>query len=400
MSVTIQTGNSVTVQSGNRVLISAPGPQGAAGAAGASEWGDITGTLSDQTDLASELANKVTDGGTVGSLSFQPSGLLLADASNDHYLTVGFLESTQNGTLNIFLNDGASRTLTLNGDATINGTNTGNVSLAGTPDYITISGQTITRGLIDQATDVTGTLPVANGGTGITSFGTGIATALGVNVGTAGAPVINGGALGTPSSGTVTNLTGTASININGTVGATTRSTGAFTSVAINGATLGGVSPNFATTASTSNYLSVKTTGTGGTLAAGINCENSTGAGSLFKAAVGYTGYKTIAASDLGFYNGGTAGNISIINDFSTGNINFTAGGAVAAQVTIASTGNVTIAADLIVGTAARITAGTGSPEGVKTAAIGSLYLRTDGGAGTTLYVKESGTGSTGWVAK
>ena len=63
----------------------------------------------------------------------------------------------------------------------------------------------------------------------ITGFGTGVATALGVNVGTAGAFVVNGGALGTPSSGTVTNLTGTASININGTVGATTASSGAFT---------------------------------------------------------------------------------------------------------------------------------------------------------------------------
>jgi len=43
--------------------------------------------------------------------------------------------------------------------------------------------------------------------------------------------VVQGGALGTPSSGTVTNLTGTASININGTVGATTPAAGAFTSV-------------------------------------------------------------------------------------------------------------------------------------------------------------------------
>lgn len=41
--------------------------------------------------------------------------------------------------------------------------------------------------------------------------GTGVATALGVNVGSAGAPVVNGGALGTPSSGVATNLTGTAS---------------------------------------------------------------------------------------------------------------------------------------------------------------------------------------------
>jgi hypothetical protein len=43
---------------------------------------------------------------------------------------------------------------------------------------------------------------------------------------------------------------------------------------------------------------------------------------------------------------------------------------------------------------------GTGSPEGVVAASIGSTYRRTDGGAGTTFYVKESGTGNTGWVAK
>ncbi len=46
------------------------------------------------------------------------------------------------------------------------------------------------------------------------------------------------------------------------------------------------------------------------------------------------------------------------------------------------------------------ITHGSGTPEGAVTAPVGSLYLRTDGGAGTTLYVKESGTGNTGWAAK
>jgi len=51
-------------------------------------------------------------------------------------------------------------------------------------------------------------LPVTSGGTGITAFGTGVATALGVNTGSAGAFVVNGGALGTPSSGTLTNATG------------------------------------------------------------------------------------------------------------------------------------------------------------------------------------------------
>lgn len=43
---------------------------------------------------------------------------------------------------------------------------------------------------------------------------------------------------------------------------------------------------------------------------------------------------------------------------------------------------------------------GTGSPESSVTAGVGSIYHRLDGGAGTSFYVKESGTGNTGWVAK
>lgn len=42
----------------------------------------------------------------------------------------------------------------------------------------------------------------------------------------------------------------------------------------------------------------------------------------------------------------------------------------------------------------------TGSPESVYAARIGTLYTRLDGGASTTLYVKTSGTGNTGWTAK
>lgn len=50
-------------------------------------------------------------------------------------------------------------------------------------------------------------------------------------------------------------------------------------------------------------------------------------------------------------------------------------------------------------GTAAKFLYGTGSPEGVATANVGSLYARTDGAAGTVLYSKEAGTGNAGWVA-
>lgn len=43
---------------------------------------------------------------------------------------------------------------------------------------------------------------------------------------------------------------------------------------------------------------------------------------------------------------------------------------------------------------------GTGTPEGAVTAPVGSFYSRTDGGAGTSFYVKETGSGNTGWVGK
>lgn len=42
----------------------------------------------------------------------------------------------------------------------------------------------------------------------------------------------------------------------------------------------------------------------------------------------------------------------------------------------------------------ATIRSGTGSPESAVTGSIGDLFLRTNGGANTTLYVKESGNGT------
>jgi hypothetical protein len=46
------------------------------------------------------------------------------------------------------------------------------------------------------------------------------------------------------------------------------------------------------------------------------------------------------------------------------------------------------------------VSAGVGSPEGVLTAIPGSIYMNSSGGAGTSLYVKQTGTGNTGWVGK
>jgi hypothetical protein len=77
------------------------------------------------------------------------------------------------------------------------------------------SGTTVSFGAIalNQTNAITGTLPVANGGTGITSFGTGVATALGQNVSGSGSialttsPTFTTPVLGTPTSGTLSNCT-------------------------------------------------------------------------------------------------------------------------------------------------------------------------------------------------
>ncbi len=69
----------------------------------------------------------------------------------------------------------------------------------------------------------------------------------------------------------------------------------------------------------------------------------------------------------------------------------------------LATAGNLSVSSLMIGGgsfSSTGIYSGVGSPQGVLTAATGSLYLNTSGGANTTLYVKESGSGNTGWVAK
>ena len=143
---------------------------------------------------------------------------------------------------------------------------------------------------------------MVGGGAGVApatrSTGANVLTALGMAVGTAGSFVVNGGALGTPSSGTATNLTGTASININGTVGATTANTGAFTS------------------------LSYTTTLTGGTGIVNL------GSGQFYKDASGNVGIGITPAAKLDVVGaiwsrpGGAAGAVAVLTADATSGLN------------------------------------------------------------------------------
>tara|TARA_R110000787_G_scaffold277073_1_gene386189 strand:+ start:53 stop:1045 length:993 start_codon:yes stop_codon:yes gene_type:complete len=127
--------------------------------------------------LTTDLA--VAQGGT-GASSLTDGGVLLGSGTGaitpmavltDGQMIVG------DGTGDPVAESGATLRSSIGVDAA--GTdNSTNVTLAGSLDYLTISGQAITRGAIVLTTDVTGTLPIAKGGTNATSAGAAL-TALG-----------------------------------------------------------------------------------------------------------------------------------------------------------------------------------------------------------------------------
>jgi len=124
------------------------------------------------------------------------------------------------------------------------------------PSFLSITGSPITTSGTLAITYSGTALPVLNGGTGVTT-----STGSGNNV-LSDSPVLVTPNLGTPSAIVLTNASGTASININGTVGATTATTGKFTTLEATGtSSLGTASTTYVQIIGDASYPVVKATG-------------------------------------------------------------------------------------------------------------------------------------------
>lgn len=126
------------------------------------------GTIEGDSALTFDTSDDTLVVAASGRIGFGAVDILTDAAGTTTLNAIDAIDATTEGTVEAAIDTLANltsiqgQTVTVSGTTTVSGTNSGDVSLAGTPDYITISGQTITRGQIDLATDVTGTLPDGN----------------------------------------------------------------------------------------------------------------------------------------------------------------------------------------------------------------------------------------------
>lgn len=300
--------------------------------AGSYTLANITVNAQGQLTSASSTATVAVANGGTGQSSYTDGQLLIGNSTGNTLtkstLTAGSGITITNGSGSITIAaSGASGTVT-----SVSQTFTGGlISVSGSPITtsgtlaLTVAGTSGGIPYFDSASSWATSAALGSnqimvgGGAGAApstiTTGTGVVTALGVNTGSSGAFVVNGGALGTPSSGTVTNLTGTASININGTVGATTPTTGAFTTVSASGVITSTVATGTApfTVASTTQVanLNAATAGAATNTAITANSTNATNYLTFVSATTGNLGQLVNSSITCNPSTGAITGGIS-----------------------------------------------------------------------------------------
>lgn len=151
---------------------------------------------------------------TIGNPPSSGVSSIAASASATGAITFTGSGVSQSGNTFTFSGTGGGPAISTNGTA--NGSQTVLNFLTSTTNSVGLTATPVYSATGNERFEITGSSYGGNAATasaaplsGITGLGSGVGTALAIAVGSAGGPVTNGSALGTPSGGVITNLTGT-----------------------------------------------------------------------------------------------------------------------------------------------------------------------------------------------